>query len=103
MLSMANPRHAHEYRYFEDPAFLGDRLLIPGVIDTTTNYVEHPEVVAERLERAAAAVGDPRRVLAGTDCGFATSAGLGEVAEELVWEKLRSLRAGAELATKRLL
>ena len=60
-------------------------------------------MVAERLEAAAAAVGDPRRVLAGTDCGFATSAGLGEVAEELVWEKLRALRAGADLASKRLL
>ncbi len=76
--------------------------LVAGVIDTTTNYVEHPEVVAERIERAASAVGDPRRVLAGTDCGFATAAGLGEVAEEIVWEKLRALSAGAALASKRL-
>jgi 5-methyltetrahydropteroyltriglutamate--homocysteine methyltransferase len=103
VLSMANPRHAHEHRVLAQHPLPRDWLLVAGVIDTTTNYVEHPEVVAERLERAAAAVGDPRRVLAGTDCGFATSAGLGEVAEELVWEKLRSLRAGAELATKRLL
>jgi 5-methyltetrahydropteroyltriglutamate--homocysteine methyltransferase len=72
------------------------------VIDTTTNYVEHPEVVAERLERAVAAVGDPRRVLAGTDCGFDTAAGLGTVAEEVVWAKLRALRDGAELASRRV-
>jgi len=65
--------------------------------------VEHPEVVAERIEQVASAIGDPRRVLAGTDCGFGTAAGLGEVAEEVVWEKLRALRAGADLATRRLL
>ena len=78
-------------------------LLVAGVIDTTTNYVEHPEVVADRIELAARAVGDPHRVIAGTDCGFETAAGLGEVAEEGVWEKLRALRAGAELASRRLL
>jgi len=72
------------------------------VIDTTTNYVEHPEVVAERIELAARAVGDPRRVLACPDCGFDTSTGFGLVAEELVWEKLKALRAGAELASRRL-
>jgi 5-methyltetrahydropteroyltriglutamate--homocysteine methyltransferase len=88
MLSMANPRHAHEYRLFEDPAFLGDRLLIPGVIDTTTNYVEHPEVVADRIERVAKAVGDPRRIIAGTDCGFETAAGSKMVIEGVVWAKL---------------
>jgi 5-methyltetrahydropteroyltriglutamate--homocysteine methyltransferase len=77
-------------------------LLVAGVIDTTTNYVEHPEVVAERIERVASAVGDPTRVLAGTDCGFDTASGLGEVAEEVVWEKLRALRAGADLASGRL-
>jgi len=103
VLSMANPRHAHEHRVLARNPPPPDWRVIAGVIDTTTNYVEHPEVVAERIERAAAALGDPHRVLAGTDCGFATSAGFGEVAEELVWEKLRSLRAGADLATKRLL
>jgi 5-methyltetrahydropteroyltriglutamate--homocysteine methyltransferase len=76
--------------------------LVAGVIDTTTNYVEHPEVVADRLERVAEAIGDPTRILAGTDCGFATAAGLGEVAEEIVWEKLAALRAGADLASRRL-
>jgi 5-methyltetrahydropteroyltriglutamate--homocysteine methyltransferase len=103
VLAMANPRHAHEHRVLARAGFPRDRLLVAGVIDTTTNYVEHPEVVAERIERAAEAVGDPRRVLAGTDCGFGTAAGLGEVADEVVTEKLRALRAGADLATRRLL
>jgi 5-methyltetrahydropteroyltriglutamate--homocysteine methyltransferase len=102
MLSMANPRHAHEYRFFEDPAVLGDRLLIPGVIDTTTNYIEHPAVVADRIERIASVVGDPRRIIAGTDCGFETAAGSKMVVEDVVWAKLRSLSAGAAIASQRL-
>jgi 5-methyltetrahydropteroyltriglutamate--homocysteine methyltransferase len=76
---------------------------VAGAIDTTTNYVEHPEVVAERIERVAGAVGDPRRVIAGTDCGFDTAAGFRSVVEEVVWAKLRALRDGAELASRRLL
>jgi 5-methyltetrahydropteroyltriglutamate--homocysteine methyltransferase len=76
--------------------------LVAGVIDTTTNYVEHPEVVAERIERAARAVGDPSRVLAGPDCGFDTAAGFGLVAPDVAWAKLASLRSGADLASKRL-
>jgi 5-methyltetrahydropteroyltriglutamate--homocysteine methyltransferase len=103
VLSMANPRHAHEHRVLAAHPLPDDWVLVAGVIDTTTNYVEHPEVVAERLEAAARAVGDPRRVVAGTDCGFDTSAGLGQVAEEVVWEKLRALRDGAALASRRLL
>lgn len=100
VLSMANPRHAHEYRLLDR---LGpDVTVVAGVIDTTTNYVEHPEVVAERIERVVDAVGDPRRVMAGTDCGFATASGLGEVADEVVWEKLRSLVEGAAIASARL-
>jgi 5-methyltetrahydropteroyltriglutamate--homocysteine methyltransferase len=102
VLSMANPRHAHEHRVVAKLGLPREWLLVAGVIDTTTNYVEHPEVVAERLELAAQAVGDPRRVLAGTDCGFDTSTGCGCVADEVVWEKLRSLRAGADLASARL-
>jgi 5-methyltetrahydropteroyltriglutamate--homocysteine methyltransferase len=103
----ANPRHAHEYHCFEaggpgGPALDDDQVLVAGVIDTLTNFVEHPEVVAERIERVAAAVGDPRRVLAGTDCGFDTSAGMGRVAEDVVWAKLRALRDGARLASRRL-
>jgi 5-methyltetrahydropteroyltriglutamate--homocysteine methyltransferase len=102
VLSMANPRHAHEYRSLARYPLPRDWVVVAGAIDTTTNFVEHPEVVADRIERVAEAVGDPRRVLAGTDCGFDTSTGAGWVAEEVVWEKLRSLRQGAELATKRL-
>ena len=102
MLSMANPRHAHEYRLFKDQALLGDRMLIPGVIETTTNYIEHPEVVAERIERIANSLGDPGRIIAGTDCGFETAAGSKMVIEEVVWAKLRSLSEGAAIASKRL-
>jgi 5-methyltetrahydropteroyltriglutamate--homocysteine methyltransferase len=103
VVSMANPRHAHEHRVFRRHPLPPHMLLVAGVIDTTTNYVEHPEVVADRLELAAHAVGDPHRIIAGTDCGFATAAGLGEVADEVVWQKLRALRAGADLASSRLL
>ena len=103
VLSMANPRHAHEHRCLARYPLPADMLLVAGVIDPTTNYVEHPEVVADRIELAARAVGDPHRVIAGTDCGFEVAAGLGEVAEEVVWEKLRALRAGADIATRRLL
>ncbi len=105
MLSMANPRHAHEYKLFADKEFFGeDRLLIPGVIETTTNFVEHPEVVADRIERVANALGDPHRIIAGTDCGFETAAGSKMVVEQVVWAKLRSLAAkGAAIASKRLL
>jgi 5-methyltetrahydropteroyltriglutamate--homocysteine methyltransferase len=102
VLSMANARHAHEYTCFERRPLPDRMVLVAGVIDTTSNYVEHEEVVADRLLRAARAVGDPRRVIAGTDCGFDTSAGLGDVAPSLVWEKLRAMRAGADLATERL-
>jgi 5-methyltetrahydropteroyltriglutamate--homocysteine methyltransferase len=98
----ANPRHAHEYHVFEKQPLADDQILIAGVIDSLTNFVEHPEAVAERLERVAAAVGDPHRVIAGTDCGFDTSAGMGRVAEDVVWAKLKSLDEGARLASQRL-
>jgi 5-methyltetrahydropteroyltriglutamate--homocysteine methyltransferase len=103
MLSMANPRHEHEYRVFERMPLPSSMILIAGVIDTTTNYIEHPEVVADRLERAARAIGDPHRILAGTDCGFETASGLAPVADEIVWAKLRALRDGALIASRRLL
>jgi 5-methyltetrahydropteroyltriglutamate--homocysteine methyltransferase len=102
VVSMANARHAHEFRCFAQRPLPDHMALVAGVIDTTSNYVEHPEVVADRLERVAEAVGDPTRVIAGTDCGFDTSAGIGDVAPSLVWEKLRALRDGADLATRRL-
>lgn len=102
VISMANARHAHEYKCFERRPLPDHMALVAGVIDTTSNYVEHPEVVADRLARIVEAVGDPTRVIAGTDCGFDTSAGIGDVAPSLVWEKLRALRAGADLASARL-
>jgi 5-methyltetrahydropteroyltriglutamate--homocysteine methyltransferase len=102
VLPFAGPRHAHEFRCFAKMPLNDDQLLIAGVIDPLTNIVEHPEVVADRIERVAAVVGDPSRVLAGSDCGFDTSAGWGRVAEDVVWAKLRTLREGADLASKRL-
>jgi 5-methyltetrahydropteroyltriglutamate--homocysteine methyltransferase len=102
VLPFANPRHAHEFRCFARHPLAGDQVLVAGVIDSLTNFVEHPEVVADRIERVAAVIGDPARVLAGTDCGFDTSAGWGRVAEDVVWAKLASLRDGARLASARL-
>jgi 5-methyltetrahydropteroyltriglutamate--homocysteine methyltransferase len=102
VLPFANPRHAHEFRCFEKRPLASDQILVAGVIDSLTNFVEHPEVVADRLERVAAVIGDPSRVLAGTDCGFDTSAGWGRVAADVVWAKLRSMRDGARLASQRL-
>jgi 5-methyltetrahydropteroyltriglutamate--homocysteine methyltransferase len=102
VLPFAGPRHAHEFRCFSKMPLNDDQLLIAGVIDPLTNIVEHPEVVADRIERVAAVVGDASRVLAGSDCGFDTSAGWGRVAEDVVWAKLRTLREGADLASKRL-
>ena len=102
VLLFANPRHAHEYKVFESGPLADDQILVAGVIDTTTNYIEHPETVADRIERIAQALGDPSRLLAGTDCGFDTSAGMGKVAEDVVWAKLAALSEGAKLASERL-
>jgi 5-methyltetrahydropteroyltriglutamate--homocysteine methyltransferase len=102
VLPFANPRHAHEFRCFAKHPLADDQILVAGVIDSLTNFVEHPEVVADRLERVAAVVGDPTRVQAGTDCGFDTSAGWGRVAADVVWAKLASMRDGARLASQRL-
>jgi 5-methyltetrahydropteroyltriglutamate--homocysteine methyltransferase len=102
VLPFANPRHAHEHRVFRRMPLADDQVLVAGVIDTLTNMVEHPEVVAERLERIAESIGDPSRLMAGTDCGFDTSAGRGRVASDVVWAKLRSMAEGARLASARL-
>jgi 5-methyltetrahydropteroyltriglutamate--homocysteine methyltransferase len=101
-LPFANPRHAHEYKVFEKLPLAPDQILVAGVIDSLTNFVEHPEAIADRIERVAQVVGDPERVIAGTDCGFDTSAGMGRVAEDVVWAKLRALAEGARLASARL-
>ena len=102
VLPFANPRHAHEVRCLQGHAIADDQIVVAGVIDSTTNFVEHPEVVAERLERVVKILGDRSRVIAGTDCGFATSAGAGRVAEDVVWAKLAALSHGARIASSRL-
>jgi 5-methyltetrahydropteroyltriglutamate--homocysteine methyltransferase len=102
VLPFANPRHAHEVRCLEGKAIADDQIVVAGVIDSTTNFVEHPEVVAERIERVAKTLGEPGRVIAGTDCGFDTSAGAGRVAEDVVWAKLAALSEGARIASGRL-
>jgi 5-methyltetrahydropteroyltriglutamate--homocysteine methyltransferase len=101
LLEGANPRHAHEWRVFREQKIPDDKVLIPGVISSTTNYIEHPELVAERIERYANVVGR-ERVMAGTDCGFGTFAGFGPVDPDVAWLKLKSLAEGARLASERL-
>ena len=99
----ANPRHQHEHRTFAEHPLPEGWRLIPGVIDVKTNVVEHPEVVAERIERFADAVGDPTRIVAGADCGFETVVeGANAVHPDIAWKKLEALVAGAELASDRL-
>jgi 5-methyltetrahydropteroyltriglutamate--homocysteine methyltransferase len=101
-IELANPRHQHEYKLFKRYPLPDHMLLLPGVIDSTVNYIEHPEVVADRICQAVEVVGDRRRVIASTDCGFGTFAGSEAVAPSVVWAKLRTLREGADLATSRL-
>jgi 5-methyltetrahydropteroyltriglutamate--homocysteine methyltransferase len=97
----ANPRHEHEWKVFEDVELPDGKILIPGVLDSTTNYVEHPELVAERILRYARLVGR-ENVIAGTDCGFATFADLVTVDPTITWLKLRAMADGAELAWREL-
>jgi 5-methyltetrahydropteroyltriglutamate--homocysteine methyltransferase len=101
LFEAANPRHAHEWAVFRSVKLPDDRVLIPGVLSTTTNYVEHPLLVAERLGRFADLVGR-ERVVAGTDCGFGTFAGFGPVDPDIAYLKLRSLVEGARIASERL-
>jgi 5-methyltetrahydropteroyltriglutamate--homocysteine methyltransferase len=101
LFEAANPRHAHEWAVFRDADIPEEKILIPGVLTTTTNYIEHPELVAERLERFAHIVGR-ERVMAGADCGFGTFAGFGPVEPEIAYLKLRSLVEGARIASRRL-
>ncbi len=103
LFETSNPRHQHDWNYFVEMLEIipDEKILIPGVIDSTTNFVEHPRVVAERIERFAGIVGR-ERVIAGTDCGFSTFAGFGAVDPEIVYAKLATLSEGAALASRNL-
>lgn len=101
-MEFANPRHQHEYSALKQYPLPKDKLLIPGVIDSTVNYIEHPQVVCNRILEAVAAVGDKERVIAGADCGFGTFAGWEMVAASVVWKKFEALAEGARLASRQL-
>jgi 5-methyltetrahydropteroyltriglutamate--homocysteine methyltransferase len=101
-IEFANPRHAHEYAALKRVPLPKDMILIPGVIESTSNFVEHPEVVARRIEEAVAVVGDRERVIASADCGFGTFTRREWVVEPVVWLKLKSIRDGADIASARL-
>jgi 5-methyltetrahydropteroyltriglutamate--homocysteine methyltransferase len=101
-IELGNPRHAHEHAALKANPLPKDMLVLPGVIETTSNFVEHPHVVAGRIEAAVAAVGDRERVIASTDCGFGTFANREWVIEPVVWLKLQALREGAAIASSRL-
>jgi 5-methyltetrahydropteroyltriglutamate--homocysteine methyltransferase len=101
LFEAANPRHEHEWRVFEQVQLPPGKILIPGVLDSTTNYVEHPDLIAERLVRLAELVGR-EQVMAGTDCGFATFVGHIIVEPEIAWTKLQAMSQGAEIATRQL-
>ena len=100
LFETSNPRHGHEWSVFRDrKADIPDgKILVPGVVDTTTNFVEHPELVAQRIERFKDIVGS-ERVIAGSDCGFCTFAGFGAVDPEIAYAKLGALSEGAKLAS----
>jgi 5-methyltetrahydropteroyltriglutamate--homocysteine methyltransferase len=100
LFEAANPRHAHEWTLFEDTPVPEDKLLCPGVIEPQSNYVEHPELVAQRIERYTTLVGRDR-VMAGVDCGFSVHVGTQSIDPDVTWAKLRSLAEGAALASRR--
>jgi 5-methyltetrahydropteroyltriglutamate--homocysteine methyltransferase len=101
LFESANPRHAHEWAVFRSQPVPDDKILVPGVLSTTTNYVEHPELVAERIVRIAEIVGR-ERVIAGTDCGFGTFGGFGPIDPDICYLKLASLAEGARIASRKL-
>lgn len=101
LFEAANPRHAHEWRLFETVGVPENKVLCPGVIEPQSNYIEHPELVAQRIERYAKLVG-PERVMAGVDCGFSIHVGMQGIDPDVAWAKLSSLAEGAQLASERL-
>lgn len=100
LLEGANPRHAHEFAYFEDHALPDDKVLCPGMIEPQSSYIEHPDLIAQRIGRYADLLGR-ERVMAGVDCGFSIHAGSGNLDPEIVWAKLAALAQGAEIANTR--
>jgi 5-methyltetrahydropteroyltriglutamate--homocysteine methyltransferase len=100
LFEAANPRHEHEWIVWRDAKLPADKILAPGLIDTCSNYVEHPELIAQRLARFVSIVG-LERVVASTDCGFGTFAGYGKIDPEVTWKKLTALRQGADIAASR--
>ncbi len=101
LFEAANPRHEHEWTVWRDGGVPDDKILVPGLIDSCSNYVEHPELIAQRIERFAGIVGADR-VIAGADCGFGTFAGYGKIDPAVTWKKFRALREGADRAAARL-
>ncbi|ODU67588.1 MAG: enterotoxin [Novosphingobium sp. SCN 66-18] len=101
LFEAANPRHEHEWKVWKEARLPDWKVLAPGLIDTCSNYIEHPELIAQRIERFAEFVG-PERVIASTDCGFGTFAGYGKIDPIVTWRKLRSLREGADIAAARM-
>ena len=99
LIESSNPRHAHEWKVFQDIKLPKDKVLVPGVIDSTSNFVEHPEVVADRLIQFSTVI-SKEQLMAGTDCGFSTFAGFGKIDENICYEKLHALVEGAKLASK---
>ncbi|MFW2851954.1 cobalamin-independent methionine synthase II family protein [Sphingomonas sp. TX0543] len=101
LFEAANPRHEHEWIVWRDASVPDDKILAPGLIDSCSNYLEHPELIAQRIERFAGIVGKDR-VIGSTDCGFGTFAGYGKIDPAVAWKKLANLREGADLADSRL-
>ena len=99
LIESSNPRHSHEWQIFENLKLPSDKIIVPGVIDSTTNFVEHPEVVKQRILTYSKVI-NKDQLMAGTDCGFSTFAGFGNVDENIVYKKLEALVAGAEIASK---
>ena len=101
LIESSNPRHAHEWKVFKDVRVPQDKVIVPGVIDSTSNFVEHPEVVADRLVQFSQVI-PKEQLMAGTDCGFSTFAGFGKVDEKICYQKLQSLVEGTAIASKRI-
>src|SRR5439155_1756989 len=102
VLPFGNPRHQHEWRVLQKFPLADDQIIVAGVVDDLTGFVEHPETVADRIENVARAAGHPQRVMAGPHCGFDTPAGMGRVAEDVVWGKREAMADGAKIGSQRL-